>query len=153
MKKKFDRLSLTKKSTGDPTCPVHVRRAKRISQAILSRAASRSIGLHSDEESESDMQASSARSKTLGVRENQRATASLGMKRHGARKTGDAYLGILRDLTCTIGDILSSVQMQSPSSDNITSLIQSEVSSAIAPTNHSIQKLKEMLIALVNNRK
>lgn len=53
-KKKFDRLSNVKKSTGDPSCPPEVRRAKRISPAILGRdhAATSGWTLASDDEAE-----------------------------------------------------------------------------------------------------
>lgn len=50
VKQMFDRLATTKKSTGDPTCPDEVRRAKRISRQILNKAQAVTLGGASDSE-------------------------------------------------------------------------------------------------------
>lgn len=44
LKQKYDRLASTNKSTGDPSCTVEVRKAKRISRAILAKAQSSALG-------------------------------------------------------------------------------------------------------------
>lgn len=44
LKAKFNKLYNTKKSTGDPTFPPNVRRAKHIAKAVLSCAAAASLG-------------------------------------------------------------------------------------------------------------
>ncbi|KAE8261818.1 hypothetical protein A4X09_0g7595 [Tilletia walkeri] len=49
LKKKFDKLVATKKPTGDPTCPPHVKLAKRIHHQILNNNA---VGSTEDDEDE-----------------------------------------------------------------------------------------------------
>lgn len=52
VREKFDRLTKTKKSTGDPSCPASVRRAKHISKDILSKVNAVSVGDESLDEVE-----------------------------------------------------------------------------------------------------
>ena len=44
LRRKFQTLYLTKKATGDPTCPPEVRRAKQLQQAIREKAEVSSAG-------------------------------------------------------------------------------------------------------------
>lgn len=52
LKQKFDHLANTNQSTGNPSCPEEVRRAKQIARQILNKAQAVALGGASDSEND-----------------------------------------------------------------------------------------------------
>lgn len=87
LKEKFDKLAATKKSTGDPTFPPDVRRAKQIARDINGRAYAAMVGDSSDEDggdASKDGNAShttNVGNEVLGSRKRKREEGARGVKK------------------------------------------------------------------------
>lgn len=167
LKLKFDKLSNSNKPTGDPLCPEPVRRAKRISRAILRKAAAASLGLDVDDdddemnvenETESVLGISnghsgitanigSIRGASVGVRANRREPGSCGIKTPGSIKT-DPLLSSVERIDNNIETMTSVFATSSISTThNIQSMIRDEVKQA---TSEDISELKSMMKMVVD---
>lgn len=162
LKKKFDKLAATKKSTGDPTCPPDVRRAKQIARDINGRAHAAMVGDSSDEEG-GDLSNdgnvshnSNVGSEALGSRKRKREQGARGVKRIRGNSEDELVVHV-ESMSEAVTELVKSMTSGAEADRNaIDELVGKRVSEELADTKRLINEqstvideLKTMLKTLL----
>lgn len=170
LKNKFDKLANDKKKTGDPLCPLEVRRAKKLARDINDKAFSGSLGFNTENNGEAptviqgetndSTQASADVNNApppgntsilsvVGARVNKRVSGAAG------RKVLSANARTSEVLAESVSAMVQSVQKMTEHvaegrSSSVRDLVRQEVSDALAPTKTSIAELKDLVLGIAN---
>lgn len=156
LKLKFDRLSNTKKPTGDPSCPPHVRRAKRIARDILSRVNAVAVGVDSEGDEENTVDESTVNEvnvvpvspkrarehiPSLGSRKTRRTAgaAGIGMKRENEEAKLVGYVG---DMSRAVTVMVERMTSETPSNteENLERLVRAQIKEEMRETNETVAR-------------
>ena len=152
LKQKFDRLANTNKSTGDPTCPTEVRRAKRIARSILGKAQAVALGGSQNSDSENDemidltvsnIGSNGSVGDRVGARSGSRAIGARGVRQNIRRHSDDRLFSCMNRIADKFELMADTVINDSTS--NVEQFVREEVSRALAPTIESLNDIKKLL--------
>lgn len=160
LKKKFDKMAATKKSTGDPSCPPHIRRAKHIARDIVGRASAGIVGDSSDEAELASGADGDGSHPAVGSRKRGREMGARGIKKR--RTDGDELVRHVETMSdavtelvkCMVGERNEVVDQVS-----IDARVEATVKREMEDTKKLIQEqknvleeLKDMFLALNDRR-
>eukprot|EP00171_Calliarthron_tuberculosum_P023636 IDg23636t1 len=157
LKQKFDRLAHTNKSTGNPSCPPDVRRAKRIARGILAKAQAVALGVEKGSDGDSDSTvdlttsegvARAERGAQVGARAGKRTAGACGVSRGGRKDTEAALLECVSRVADKF-EVLADAVVED-THVRMQELVREEVVRALGPTNETIDELKRMIIDKFN---
>ena len=166
LKNKFDKLANMKKKTGDPSCPLPVRRAKFIARAIHNKCAAMTLGDSSDGDSNTGNEVTPCTVLSEGTSEENSEDGVVGVckkkRKTGATvtptktKTEHASLEYVGHMTQHIGAISETIRMRSLSSSvskaDVLSIVKQEVKESMKPTHELLLKMNGMLETLSSNQ-
>ncbi|CDF33018.1 unnamed protein product [Chondrus crispus] len=153
LKHKFDKLANTKKKTGDPSCPPHVRRAKHIARDILNKCAATSV---SGDSSDGNQEANAGESdkagtggdsgKVVGERARKRDTGATGVAK--AQQIEERYLEHVAEISAcvqTISKAFESSESTNLTQSSVVSIVRHEVQESMRPTNALLSEMMSII--------
>lgn len=140
LKAKFDRLTNVTKPTGDSSCPLPVRRAKRISGAIMAKAAAVSLGSADDVVGDSDGDSKEVKSSSIGVRRDRQTPGKTGVKVRSKKKDeNDSLIKCVEEMVENISSMSTAVISDGTIPFvNIQDEIKKAVEEATKPMNEAV---------------
>jgi len=160
IKNKFDKLANCKKKTGDPSCPPHVRRAKKISRDIQNKCTAKELG-SDDGTSEEDNDGAVGRDgydvlEGTAMEHNERHKKKLRMGSNGlhtsskSSKSDNVLLDSVGEMAENVGQLSQAVVgivnvSSTLTEEDIKKVVKEEIARNLQPTNKLLHQMSEMI--------